>query len=428
MQRIISAKADVTELNAAMDNEAFAALHLEDLVSETAIDELTPERAAMAPRLQVVLAPCRTLLDDALDKLSASGGVLFTVDGPRTLNLLVSSRLRGDEELAPIGRAAARGLEARRSLLVTPGERVGGPADGETYLSVPCVVEGDLTCVLVARRRPDDTSIIDTDLEKLGSTISLGLAADRARMHFALERRMAEAEGAKRQLEAYAVDLRSVYLSERAHSDELARTLVELEETYEATVRGLAVAVEAKDEYTGGHLFRVSRYGLAVTAILAPEHADDPQFEYGFLLHDIGKLAVPDNVLAKEGALTDAEWDQIRAHPAAGRNILSRIPFLAGASEIVYAHHERWDGTGFPRGLVGDEIPLGARIFPLADAFDAMTTARPYRAAMAIDEALAELRRMSGSQFWPDAVDAFMAISCERLESIQAQTFGSSGL
>ena len=113
-----------------------------------------------------------------------------------------------------------------------------------------------------------------------------------------------------------------------------------------------------------------------------PEHADDPQFEYGFLLHDIGKLAIPDAVLAKEGALTEAEWEQIRAHPAAGRNILARIPFLAGASEIVYAHHERWDGSGFPQGLVGDEIPLGARIFPLADAFDAMTTERPYRAAI----------------------------------------------
>ena len=406
--------------------DAFDELNLEDLTAGFEMDEPSPELVSMARRLQVVLAPCRHLLDDALTTLRATGGVLFAIDGPRRISLLVSSNVRGSVELAPIERAALAALEARRALLVSPGDTFGGPSDGERYLAVPCSVEGELTSVLVARRGSATPSNIDHDLTALGSTLPLALAGDRARMHFALERRAAEIDGARRQLEAYAVDLRSVYASERAHSDELAHTLVELEETYDATVRGLAIAVESKDEYTGGHLFRVSRYGMAVTELIAPEHADDPQFEYGFLLHDIGKLAIPDAVLAKEGALTETEWEQIRAHPAAGRNILARIPFLAGACEIVYAHHERWDGSGFPRGLVGDEIPLGARIFPLADAFDAMTTARPFRPAMSVDDALVELRRMSGSQFWPDAVDAFLSIPRERLESIKAQTFGSS--
>jgi HD-GYP domain-containing protein (c-di-GMP phosphodiesterase class II) len=401
-------------------------LNLQGLAAGLEADEPSPELVAMARRLQVVLAPCRHLLDDALTTLRASGGVMFAVDGPRRITLLVSSNVRGSAELAPIERAALTALEARRALLVSPGSGVGGPSDGERYLAVPCSIEGDLTSVLVARRGSDVPSNLDIDVTALGSTLPLALAGDRARMHFALERAVAEVDGARRQLEAYAVDLRSVYASERAQSEELAQTLVELEETYEATVRGLATAVESKDAYTGGHLFRVSRYGLAVTALVAPEHADDPQFEYGFLLHDIGKLAVPDAILAKEGALTEAEWEQIRAHPAAGRNILARIPFLAGASEIVYAHHECWDGSGFPQGLAGDEIPLGARIFPLADAFDAMTTDRPDHAAMSLDEALVELRRMSGRQFWPDAVDAFLSIPRERLESIKAQTFGSS--
>ncbi|HXW39394.1 MAG TPA: HD domain-containing phosphohydrolase, partial [Acidimicrobiales bacterium] len=148
---------------------------------------------------------------------------------------------------------------------------------------------------------------------------------------------------------------------------------------------------------------------------------------YGFLLHDVGKLAVPDAILAKSGALTEEEWEQIRAHPASGRTILEGIPFLAGASEIVYCHHERWDGKGFPRGLQGDEIPLGARIFPIADAFDAMTTSRPYRDEMPMDYARREILNGSGTQFWPDAVAAFMSISTDELQSIRRDTLGSSG-
>ena len=147
--------------------------------------------------------------------------------------------------------------------------------------------------------------------------------------------------------------------------------------------------------------------------------ADDPQMKYGFLLHDIGKLAVPDAILGKPRALTPEEWHVIRAHPATGRSILEDIPFLQGAREIVYAHHERWDGAGYPLGLRGEEIPFGARVFPLADALDAMTTDRPYRRAMPMAIARDKLAEAAGTQFWPDAVEALRAISIEQLEELR---------
>ena len=182
----------------------------------------------------------------------------------------MSSNVRGSAELAPIERAALAALEARGALLVSPGSGVGGPSDGERYLAMPCSVEGELTSVLVARRGSHVPSNLDIDLPPLGLHAPDGAGGRPGPHALRAGTAAAEIDGARRQLEAYAVDLRSVYASERAHSDEFAQTLVELEETYDATVRGLAIAVESKDEYTGGHLFRVSRYGLAVTALVAP--------------------------------------------------------------------------------------------------------------------------------------------------------------
>ncbi len=224
----------------------------------------------------------------------------------------------------------------------------------------------------------------------------------------------------EKQLEAFVIDLKSTYAAEKARSEELAAALDELQRTYFATVQGLSVAVEAKDEYTAGHLVRVTRYGLAMMRIIAPELAEDPQYEYGFLLHDIGKLGVPDAILRKNGPLTEDEWTLMRLHPQIGVRILSGIPFLQDASEIVASHHERWDGKGYPKYLRGEQIPLGARIFSVADSFDAMTSNRPYRDAMPIDDALAELSNSSGSQFWPIAVQAFRLIPREELEETVA--------
>jgi cyclic di-GMP phosphodiesterase len=202
------------------------------------------------------------------------------------------------------------------------------------------------------------------------------------------------------QLREYARELRE------SHARELRRT-AELHDTNLATVRTLAAAVEAKDGYTGGHIQRVHELGLLLAKEVVPEEADDEQLAYGFLLHDVGKLSVPDAILTKPGRLTGAEWELMRRHPREGARILAGIPFLGRALHIVLYHHERWDGQGYPHGLRGEEIPQWARLFAIVDTVDAMTSDRPYRAALSLDEALEELRAQAGLQFDPECVAAF---------------------
>src|SRR2546423_10896958 len=161
-------------------------------------------------------------------------------------------------------------------------------------------------------------------------------------------------------LERYAVELALASVEERA-----ARAA--LEDAYLRTVEPLAAAREARDPTTGAHLRRVRIIGCALADAFAPDLLDDRSLEYGFLLHDVGKIAVPDAVLRKPGRLTMAERDLMRSHVAVGEQLVERVPYLAGASKIIGCHHERWDGAGYPRGLRGEDIPLGARIFAVAD-------------------------------------------------------------
>jgi HD-GYP domain-containing protein (c-di-GMP phosphodiesterase class II) len=165
-----------------------------------------------------------------------------------------------------------------------------------------------------------------------------------------------------------------------------------------------------------------------LTAVVAPEHIGDPQFLYGFLLHDVGMVSVPDSVLANPGALTDPEWALMKGHPEFGRSLLEPVPSLGDALQIVHAHHERWDGKGYPRGLAGDEIPLGARILALCDSFNAMTQDRPYRAASSIADARREIYRGSGGQFWPLAVDAFLGFGVSELEDVRGPVAGETDI
>jgi ribonuclease P protein subunit RPR2 len=182
--------------------------------------------------------------------------------------------------------------------------------------------------------------------------------------------------------------------------------------SYGVTVESLAVAIEAKDHTTGGHIERVRRLGLLLANEIVPREARDPQMAYGFLLHDIGKLAVPDAILRAPGRLTEEQWALMRRHPEEGVRMLGGVPFLDRALEVVRHHHERWDGGGYPDGLHADEIPLWARIFSVVDALDAMTAERPYRPPRSYGDALAEIREHAGTQFDPAVVEAL-----ERLEA-----------
>jgi HD-GYP domain-containing protein (c-di-GMP phosphodiesterase class II) len=190
------------------------------------------------------------------------------------------------------------------------------------------------------------------------------------------------------------------------------QALRELQETHEATVTALAAALELRDDETGGHAQRVAELAMALAREVAPELAEDQTLRLGFLLHDIGKIGIPDSVLLKKGPLTESEIHLMQHHTTLGEHLLSTIPHLRGvAADVISYHHERWDGTGYPWRLRGTAIPLSARIFAIADAFDAMTNDRPYQAAVPIGTALEEIIRQSGKQFDPELVLAFVPVA-----------------
>lgn len=211
------------------------------------------------------------------------------------------------------------------------------------------------------------------------------------------------------QLLLFATETGAAVRRERRTVADLEAALSDLERSFLATTRALALSVEARDVYTGGHLERVRVYGMALMDELGAT-ADYPGVEYGFLLHDVGKVGIPDSILHKPGPLDEGEWTVMRTHPVIGYQFLEAIPYLRYAADIVRCHHERFDGTGYPHGLAGDEISLPARAFPVADTFDAMTTTRPYRAGLPWEDAATELGRVAGTQLDPDCVEAFLRI------------------
>jgi putative nucleotidyltransferase with HDIG domain len=216
--------------------------------------------------------------------------------------------------------------------------------------------------------------------------------------------------------------LRGVYVrsSKRivAQARALELSLEERERTYDATLEALASALDVRDSETGGHSDRVLQYMELVIEEMDLAGEDRAFLRRGALLHDIGKIGVPDNILRKPAALSEAEWTTMRKHPEFGARIIAGIPFLQDVARIVRHHHERWDGMGYPDRLAGEAIPVGARVFAVADSFDAMTSDRPYRRAMSIAAACDEVLRCRGTQFDPAVVDAFARIPREHLSAV----------
>jgi cyclic di-GMP phosphodiesterase len=224
------------------------------------------------------------------------------------------------------------------------------------------------------------------------------LLMERREYHTLLERRVAEA------------------------TRDLKATLNELEDTYRTTLEALGSALDTRDIVQGSHSRRVVGYSLELARAHSVPESQLRDIEHGVLLHDIGKIGIPDGILLKPGPLGPEEWKIMRTHPDLGRQLVERIPFLRGAVPIVYHHHERWDGTGYPVGLSGAAIPLGARIFAVADAFDAMTCDRPYSVAISFEAARREIERSSGTHFDPAVVDTFLKIPLALLESIRNES------
>jgi len=200
---------------------------------------------------------------------------------------------------------------------------------------------------------------------------------------------------------------------------ELEMTVRRLDDTYRTTLEALGSAIDTRDVGTQAHSRRVRGYSLTIARAHGVPEDRLPDIEHGVLLHDIGKIGIPDAILLKPGPLTAAEWAIMRRHPEIGRQVIEKVPFLRGAVPIVYHHHERWDGTGYPLGLCGEAIPLGARIFAVADALDAMTFDRPYSRAIPFEDARSEIRRCAGTHFDPAVVDTFLGIPGEIFDAIR---------
>ncbi len=235
---------------------------------------------------------------------------------------------------------------------------------------------------------------------------SMLLSLERASSKKSIER---ELENYRKNLEAMVCD-RTVRLQ---------NALSQIEESYMQTLDALGAAIDLRDGQTAGHSRRVAFYSIQMLTEMNATASEFKTLVTGAWLHDIGKLATPDAILLKPSSLTEQERITMQDHVIIGYDLVKRIPFLSNAAEIVLTHHERWDGSGYPRGLTGVQIPLCARIFAVADSFDAMTSERPYRRALPMPYARKEIERMSGTQFDPQIVSVFANIPQETLDSIR---------
>jgi putative nucleotidyltransferase with HDIG domain len=223
----------------------------------------------------------------------------------------------------------------------------------------------------------------------------------------AMVRRALENRRLKLENRAYQTNLETLVA---ARTDQLKQAMGDLEKSYDITLEALGDALDLKDAETEGHSKRVTAFTIAVARAMGLASEKIRVIARGAFLHDIGKMAIPDAILRKPGALTEDEVAIMREHCYRGYQMLRKIPFLYEAAEIVYAHQEKFDGTGYPRGLKGEEIPMGARIFSIADTLDAITSDRPYRAAQTVKAAQEEINRWAGRQFDPDIVRVFLAM------------------
>lgn len=228
--------------------------------------------------------------------------------------------------------------------------------------------------------------------------------------------RALEKKHLEQEVESYRQQL-EVMVEQR--TEQLNSALLQIERSYEDTLAALGAAIDLRDSQTAGHSRRVAAYATKIARDLGATESELKTITMGAWLHDIGKLATPDAILLKPGALTQEEWLIMQRHVEIGYDLVKRIPFLAHAAEIILNHHERWDGSGYPRGLKGAEIPLGARIFAVADTVDAMTSDRPYRSALSFNEAQEEIRCGSGSRYDSQVVSVFLAVAIDDWKALR---------
>ena len=329
---------------------------------------------------------------------------ILVVDDEEAIREIVSSMLVGAHFQA---RQAASGIEALA--LLESGDEY------DLVLSDLMMAEMDGIALLerAKERYPDMPVVMVTAVHD----ISVALQAIRNGAYdyllkpfereqlLATVRRALENRRLKRENDAYRTNLEALVA---ARTQQLRAAMGELERSYDITLEALGEALDLKDRETEGHSRRVTAFTIAIAKKMGLPKDEISVIARGAFLHDIGKMAIPDNILLKPSKLTPDEVNVMKEHAWSGYKILSKIPFLTEAAQIVYAHQERYDGTGYPRGLKGEEIPLGARIFSIADTLDAMTSDRPYRAAQTVQAARKEIEHWAGRQFDPEIVKVFL--------------------
>jgi response regulator RpfG family c-di-GMP phosphodiesterase len=239
-----------------------------------------------------------------------------------------------------------------------------------------------------------------------------------ARIHKALERQQNKL--------MHHQHIRQIEATIQEQTLELQEAFAHLEDASEAALDALVTALDAREHETQAHSKRVGEYAVHLARVTGMDEKSLTDIGQGAMLHDIGKIGVPDSILLKPGKLSDDKWVQMRKHPQIGYWILKGIAGLRGAAEIVLSHHERYDGSGYPLGLKGEEIPLGARIFSVVDCLDAMISDRPYRAATSYESAREEIIQCSGTQFDPVVVKFFLQVPKEQWQQIRLQTLTSA--
>jgi putative nucleotidyltransferase with HDIG domain len=345
---------------------------------------------------------------------------ILVVDDEETIREIVSSMLGGAHFQT---RQAASGVEALA--ILESGE------DFDLVLSDLMMAEMDGIALLerAKERYPDMPVVMVTAVHDIqvalqalrnGAYDYLLKPFEREQL-LATVRRALENRRLKRENDAYRTNLESLVA---ARTQQWKTALANLEKSYDLTLEALGDTVDARDAETQEHTRRVTAYTIAIARKMGLPKEEVAVIARGAFLHDIGKLAIPDDILKKPGKLTAEEMAEMKEHCYKGYKIVSRIPFLTEAAEIVYSHQEHFDGHGYPRGLKGDEIPLGARIFAIADTLDAMTVDRRYRPAQSFEAARKEIELWSGRQFDPEIVKVFREMPDSLWEDLRKNISG----
>lgn len=347
---------------------------------------------------------------------------ILVVDDEETIREIVSSMLKG-ANFHP--RQAASGIEALA--ILESGDEF------DLVLSDLMMAEMDGIALLERskERFPDMPFVMVTAM----NDISVALQALRNGAYdyllkpfereqlLATVRRALEHRRLKRENDAYRTNLESLVT---ARTQQWKTALANLEKSYDILLEALGDALDLKDAETEGHSRRVTAYTIAIAKKMGLQNEEIRVIARGAFLHDIGKMAIPDSILRKPGKLTPEQTEIMKEHAFLGYKILSKIPFLAQAAEIVHAHQEKYDGSGYPRGLKGDQIPLGARIFSIADTLDAMTVDRPYRPAQSFHAARKEIQAFAGRQFDPAIVAVYLEMPDNIWEGLRNDISGTN--